>query len=232
MTSPSACLLTTATIALVLTSNLVAAEPTPKNQWIVYTTVQACALAEATSVQADVEGLTAKQGKQLSDLHEQWKTKVKQFSKANRQPTEEQITQLYNDLIADIRKVIKKPQLTRLQQIQFQCEGPARVAVSHPDTAITFGLTKEQHSKIFMIEMKYQQMHAEAALKNLPQIGSQRQTDPPAIIKLRKDRNQEALGAMTQPQRDAWEKLVGEPFAGPLLSAQGKRVHPKLISLP
>ncbi|WDI42126.1 hypothetical protein [Bremerella sp. P1] len=222
-------------VAAILLSTVTTAfsdEPNVTNQWMIQTTIQSCGLATAESVQRDVEGLTAKQAQKLSDLHEHWEDKVKNFRKANRKPTDEQVTKLYDDLTADILSIIKKPQLARLQQIQFQCDGPAKVAVMHPANGVIFGLSEEVQGKIFMLEMKYQHELADASMKSISLNAPKRQTDPPEIMKLRQDRNNEALDLMTQPQRDAWEKLIGDPFAGPLRDAKGKRVHPKVISLP
>ncbi|QDU75459.1 hypothetical protein Pan97_24910 [Bremerella volcania] len=232
MTTPFRRLLVIAAVLLGWVSNVLSDEPNNINAWMIYTTIQSCQLAAAESVRQDVDGLSAEHAKKLGALHEHWEAKMKDFRKANRKPTEEQITRLYDELTADILSVIKPPQLARLQQIQFQCDGPAKVVVMHPASSIIFGLSEETQKKIFSIEMKYQHQLAEASFKNISPTSPKRQTDPPEIVKLRQDRNNEALDLMTQPQRDAWEKLIGQPLAAPLRDTNGKRVHPKVISLP
>lgn len=206
-------------------SRSTAAEPV--NHWTVLNRVAACRLAAAVEVQKDVE-LTPKQTRQMHQLSDRWQKRRREIMRAK----PEDLLEIDKQLTKEVGVVVSPPQWKRLQQIAWQCAGVANVVVQHAKSDALFGLTRQQRADVLAVELKYQRAFGKESVQAI-HAGPRKSThDRPAIVKLRQQREEDVFKALSDDQRETWQKLRGKPFVGSLADKQGKRTHTKVISLP
>jgi hypothetical protein len=197
---------------------------------------EACALGASVAVAKELK-LTGQQSESLAGLAETLERRLKQFRRENKKATPEQLSKLDNEFQAEILKHITPGQFARLRQIQFQCVGVAQVVVQHEESPKLFQLTKQGEHALLSLDIEYERKMAKIAVEmafsnTKALLQKSNVSERPEIVALRKERNSNALALLTAEQKKAWATISGEPFVGELKNTKGKRVHPKLESLP
>jgi hypothetical protein len=110
-----------------------------------------------------------------------------------------------------LRDVLSREQMMRLFQIRLQVRGLVW-GLNNPRLAERLQLTEEQKTKAAEIEKATQAKVAEAmsGMRDLSQ--EQRQEKMAGVRKIRDEAKEQALGILTDQQKEALQKMQGEKF--------------------
>jgi hypothetical protein len=216
------------------TSSLAAADkPAAPTLWTLGNIVESCALAQGVDVQKELK-LSAAQLQELKTFVDRWRKNNREFTRANRRPTAEQLQKQHAALLADLGKIIKPEQLTRLRQIYYQCEGIPSIVLNHEEKDTLFQPTPRQRQQLVEIQVSTGKKRADAATRALAAKKNaidQLKATRAAETEILRQVNEAALAVLNKDQKEAWERLIGKPFKGKLVDAKGKWTHAHIDAL-
>ena len=122
----------------------------------------------------------------------------------------------------DLGDILSAEQLKRLNEITLQRSNRVMV-LSRPEVAKEVGLTEEQQAKIKEISkihstaMNSHFQRGGVGTRVAPAVGGNREEAGAKLAALQKECIDKVLALLTDDQKKAWEKLLGEPFKGEII---------------
>jgi serine/threonine protein kinase len=142
--------------------------------------------------------------KALSDgMHQRLKNSFGDFGRLSREERGQRFVELARESDKGMRDILTQPQLDRLQQIEWQLQGPH--AFDDPHMAATLKLTAGQKERLRGIEAEQFGCgpgdHGPGGLPKGPAPAARTAADRIAAV-------------LTADQADRWKEMTGEPFKG------------------